>query len=233
MGIYGLVSANGFSEYITGKDMFGNELTEEQQKNSLYQALGLLAVGGGAYYVNKLQAENAVYQTPKGGISNSVDVISEADRAKLDGWAYPPNEEKYLKYKEVYDNPKYYDQETGNINWPPNGGYDGEPMKMELEKGMLLDRFGAPGGNFFSPEGIPYEQRALALHSDEADYYIYKVIRPFDVEGGKIAPWFDRPGGGTQFLKYHDNGKMYTMDELIDEGLIIEVSFKKGGTGND
>ncbi|MBZ5753903.1 transposase, partial [Metabacillus sp. DBTR6] len=53
MGIYGLVSANGFSEYLTGKDMFGNALTEEQQQNSLYQALGLLAVGGGAYYVNK------------------------------------------------------------------------------------------------------------------------------------------------------------------------------------
>jgi len=61
MGIYGLVSANGFNEYLTGKDMFGNELTVEQQQNSLYQALGLLAVGGGAYYVNRLQAENAVY----------------------------------------------------------------------------------------------------------------------------------------------------------------------------
>ena len=49
MGIYGLVSANGFSEYLTGKDMFGNELTEEQKQNSLYQALGLLAVGGMAF----------------------------------------------------------------------------------------------------------------------------------------------------------------------------------------
>jgi predicted ribonuclease toxin of YeeF-YezG toxin-antitoxin module len=56
MGIYGLVSANGFSEYLTGKDMSGNALTEEQQQNSLYQELELLAVGGGAYYVNKLQA---------------------------------------------------------------------------------------------------------------------------------------------------------------------------------
>ncbi len=46
MGIYGLVSANGFSEYLTGKDMFGNELTEEQKQNSLYQALGILAIGG-------------------------------------------------------------------------------------------------------------------------------------------------------------------------------------------
>lgn len=68
MGIYGLVSANGFSEYLTGKDMFGNELTEEQQQNSLFQALGLLAVGGGAYYVNKLQAENAVYQVPSSSV---------------------------------------------------------------------------------------------------------------------------------------------------------------------
>ena len=49
MGIYGLVSANGFSEYLTGKDMFGNALTEEQQQNSLNHALGLLAIGGMAF----------------------------------------------------------------------------------------------------------------------------------------------------------------------------------------
>jgi len=35
MGIYGLISANGFSEYLTGKDMLGNELTEEQRNASL------------------------------------------------------------------------------------------------------------------------------------------------------------------------------------------------------
>ena len=39
MGIYGLVSANGMSEAVTGKDMFGNELTEEQRQNSLLTAL--------------------------------------------------------------------------------------------------------------------------------------------------------------------------------------------------
>ena len=49
MGIYGLVPANGFSEYLTGKDLLGNELTDEQRQNSLNQALGLLAVGGIAY----------------------------------------------------------------------------------------------------------------------------------------------------------------------------------------
>ncbi|MRI67522.1 ribonuclease YeeF family protein, partial [Gracilibacillus thailandensis] len=38
-GIYGLASYNGFSEYITGKDMFGNELSEEKRNQSLTQSL--------------------------------------------------------------------------------------------------------------------------------------------------------------------------------------------------
>lgn len=40
--------------------MFGNELTEEQQKNSLYQTLGLLAVVGGIQYI-KYQDNGKVY----------------------------------------------------------------------------------------------------------------------------------------------------------------------------
>jgi len=39
MGIYGLLSANGLSEYVTGKDMFGNEITEEQRQASLSQSI--------------------------------------------------------------------------------------------------------------------------------------------------------------------------------------------------
>ncbi|MFB1052105.1 HNH/ENDO VII family nuclease [Paraliobacillus sp. JSM ZJ581] len=38
-GMYGLVSANGFSEYLTGKDILGNELTTSQRQASL--SLGL------------------------------------------------------------------------------------------------------------------------------------------------------------------------------------------------
>uniref|UniRef100_UPI003736D0CE hypothetical protein n=1 Tax=Metabacillus halosaccharovorans TaxID=930124 RepID=UPI003736D0CE len=38
-GIYGLASANGLSEYITGKDMFGNELTDIQRQSSLYNSI--------------------------------------------------------------------------------------------------------------------------------------------------------------------------------------------------
>ncbi|MFB1052223.1 hypothetical protein ACEWET_15120 [Paraliobacillus sp. JSM ZJ581] len=41
-GIYGLVSANGFSEYLTGKDMLGNALTTSQRQASL--SLGLAGI---------------------------------------------------------------------------------------------------------------------------------------------------------------------------------------------
>ncbi|MYL47225.1 hypothetical protein GLV94_16390 [Virgibacillus halodenitrificans] len=59
-GIYGLASANGFSEYITGKDMFGNQLSEEKRNSSLTEALLVLGVGGAGAYVDRLQAGNAV-----------------------------------------------------------------------------------------------------------------------------------------------------------------------------
>ena len=39
MGIYGLISANGLSEYITGKDMFDNKLTDEQRQASITQSM--------------------------------------------------------------------------------------------------------------------------------------------------------------------------------------------------
>ncbi|MFD0047794.1 T7SS effector LXG polymorphic toxin [Actinomycetes bacterium NPDC127524] len=130
----------------------------------------------------------------------AVTKISAEDHQKINNWMFPPSEEKYLKYKEVYDNPKYYNQEDGSINWPPNNGFEGERILQVLEPGTIIDRYGAPQGYFLSPVKTPYEQRALALHSDEAPYYQYKIIRPLEVESGKIAPWFDRSGGGTQYL---------------------------------
>ncbi|MCY7847063.1 TNT domain-containing protein [Bacillus haynesii] len=48
-----------------------------------------------------------------------------------------------------------------------------------------------------------------------------------------MAPWFDRPGGGTQYIKYHENGEAYSINELIDEGYIREVSVRKGGLKNE
>ncbi|MDQ0861807.1 ribonuclease YeeF family protein [Bacillus sp. V2I10] len=57
MGIYGLVSANGLGEAVLGKDMFGNQLTDQQRQQSLMQAIGILGVGGAAYGLDKLAAK--------------------------------------------------------------------------------------------------------------------------------------------------------------------------------
>ena len=240
MGIYGLVAANGLSEATTGKDMFGNELTEEQRQNSLMTALGIGGVAGAAKYVDHLQVKNAPYQTDdlvKGNkeFGNPVKEISEVDRTKLDGWKYPPKDETYLKYKKVYDNPIYYNQETGDINWPGtkgnpnidgflNGKYDVETLKPGIE----IDRYGSNGnGQYFSPAELSYESRALPPHMKEQPYTKYKIRREFQVRSGEIAPWFDEVGGGIQYYSKIDivddygNSIEANVENLIQYGYIV------------
>jgi predicted ribonuclease toxin of YeeF-YezG toxin-antitoxin module len=175
------------------------------------------------------KADDMVRQTDNAEIP--VREISPEDRAKLDQWAYPPDEQKYLQYKEVYDNPQYYNQENGAINWPSNNGFDGESYPEVLPAGTVIDRYGGPEGIFVSPANVPYEQRALALHSDEAPYHKYRLVEPFEVQAGKIAEWFGRPGGGIQYYLgdlevYNDKlGIMEkaTVEKLIELGYITEI----------
>lgn len=143
-------------------------------------------------------------------------VISEADRAKLSGWKYPPSDELYLEYKNVYDNPKYYNQETGDINWPgtngdPNidGFVNGEFKIETLQSGIIIDRYGSnPSGQYFSPAGSSYGSRALPPHMKSQPYTKYIVEREFEVKSGSIAPWFDEVGEGVQY---------YSQIEIVDE----------------
>ncbi len=139
-------------------------------------------------------------------------------------WDYTPSEELYIKYEKVYKNPKYYDQNTGEIHWPPNDGFVSGTQKVEtLHPGTRLDRYGNPTGSFLAPESDSFPSRSLAPHSEQAPYYVYEVIDDLEVTSGKIAPWFDQPGGGTQFIKYHSNGETYTIEELIREKFIKQI----------
>ncbi|TWM97635.1 ribonuclease YeeF family protein [Bacillus licheniformis] len=45
-GLYGLAAANGFSETITGRDMFGNKISDEQRQDSLNRAIAMIAPFG-------------------------------------------------------------------------------------------------------------------------------------------------------------------------------------------
>ena len=52
-GLYGLVSANGLSEGITGRDMFGNKISKEQQHNSINAALAVFMPFGAKGFSGK------------------------------------------------------------------------------------------------------------------------------------------------------------------------------------
>ncbi|REK66649.1 MAG: hypothetical protein C6P35_08280 [Cohnella sp.] len=103
--------------------------------------------------------------------------------------------------------------------WPKNDGFAGVPKKVTLQPGTRIDRYGLETGKFVSPEGTPYEMRSLAPGTETKPYTVYEVVKPLDALGGKIAPWFDQPGGGIQY-KFDQSIK-----ELIEGGL-----FKEGGT---
>ncbi|PHB88289.1 hypothetical protein COE98_20125 [Bacillus wiedmannii] len=140
-------------------------------------------------------------------------------------WDYPPSDELYKKYENVYKNPKYYNQKTGEIHWPPNDGFVSGTQKVEtLQPGTRLDRYGNPAGSFLAPESDSFPSRALAPHSEQAPYYVYEVIDDFEVTLGKIAPWFDQPGGGTQIIKYKSNGRPYSIEELIELEVIKQIN---------
>jgi len=134
-----------------------------------------------------------------GDFESSSKTISEDDRSKISKWVYKPRDELYLQYKSVFDNPKYYNQETGEIIWPPNDGFTSPPGNEKLISGTEIDRYGSDDGRFVSPKGTPYDERAVAPGTNLKPYSVFKVVKEFFVKSGTIAPWFDKPGGGTQY----------------------------------
>jgi Tuberculosis necrotizing toxin len=115
---------------------------------------------------------------------------------------------------------RYRDENTQPASWryPPDLGFahsggwsNGRVLRfrMTLRAGTLTDRFGSPFGTFLAPAGTSYGARALppdSLNTRANDpthlcnYHLYRVTRPFDVEAGPIAPAFQQPGGGLQYL---------------------------------
>lgn len=127
-----------------------------------------------------------------------VNSISSEDLKKIQGWKNPPSEEVYLKNKKVFDNPKYYNQTTGEPIWPgqngdPNidGFLNGKYEDTKLRPGEQIDRYGGNNGTFFGDEGTSIPERAMAPNSDFSKYNKYVVAREMPVRKGKIAPWFD------------------------------------------
>ena len=154
-----------------------------------------------------------------------VNSISSEDRKKIQGWKNPPSEEVYLKNKKVFDNPKYYNQTTGEPIWP---GQNGDPNidgflhgYSELDiipKGSRINRYGDNGNaQYFSPVETTLAERALPPGTENKKLLEIEVLQDIPCSSGKIAPWFDQPGGGIQ---YFTNQKIETpTGELVEATL--------------
>ncbi|KAG0372025.1 hypothetical protein BGX24_000841 [Mortierella sp. AD032] len=123
---------------------------------------------------------------------------------------------------------------NGSYTYPESNGFvmstSNLPIKGDatLLAGTYLDRFGSEYGSFLSPAEAPYPQRAippsnLITPKDQPypfNYRVYKVVKPFVVEAGPIAPYFGQPGAGTQ---YHTYSNIMT---LIKDGFLERVDLK-------
>ncbi|RKT54381.1 TNT domain-containing protein [Saccharothrix australiensis] len=105
----------------------------------------------------------------------------------------------------------YYDTAANSWRYPPKDGYlltpAGEPVKwqQELHAGRRIDRYGSEYGAFLAPEGLPYTTRSIppqnltGTPAENCNYHVYRVVKPFQVDAGLIAPWFYQVGGGIQY----------------------------------
>ncbi len=189
--------------------------TPEQNTKKLSKTDDIITVEKGNSGVNGHNNVEFSGEKPNSNINDVKDtgekvkneIISKADRMKLNSWKNKISDELYLKHKNVFDNPKYYDQKTGWPIWPgqngdPNidGFLNGKYTNEMLQPGQTLDRYGGNNGTFFGDVGTPISHRAMAPDSNFSLYNQYKVTKELPVRKGEIAPWFDEPGGGIQYM---------------------------------
>ena len=98
--------------------------------------------------------------------------------------------------------------------YPANNGFLGTAERTFLMPGEQISRYGSGAGKFFSPAGTPLPMRALPPGANTSIFNTYKVLKPFEVQAGKIAPAFGQPGLGTQYLS------PVSVDVLLKRGII-------------
>lgn len=107
-------------------------------------------------------------------------------------------------------------EDTGKTIWPPNNGAFADTEKIiNLNKDTTFGRIGGDTGSFVAPPKTSPDKLSLAPGTDISKYTEYVVTKTISgVEKSTVAPWFDKPNGGTQFKL------PMTIKDLILEGYI-------------
>jgi Tuberculosis necrotizing toxin len=126
-----------------------------------------------------------------------------------------------------------YVDENNELRYPGNEGAvpkrrldftDVEEFKAHY--GDVLDRFGGENGKYFSPDGTPFEARALPPGSLGQPYVRMRLgdLPPnWKIEVSEVAPAFGREGGGLQIRVLDNNGQAVTMAELRKQGIVQKI----------
>ncbi|PFQ87184.1 ribonuclease YeeF family protein [Priestia megaterium] len=116
-GLYGLVAANGLGEYMTGRDMFGNKISEEQRKASLLQALGIAGAGALSTKVAGKTAKAGVNAVENGAkkLSDMRNVLSKQATQRI----MPPLQSAQKAYRSSSNYIKKKISQAGDIKLAP------------------------------------------------------------------------------------------------------------------
>ncbi|WP_339207311.1 T7SS effector LXG polymorphic toxin [Bacillus sp. FSL W8-1143] len=110
-GLYGLTATNGFSEAITGRDMFGNKISKEQQEASMNAALGMLLPFGAKGFNGKMGIKGGTVKNVDNGtvwkdikvtqpLYEGTKIPKSFELATVDGkfWVHPNGTKHMVEY---------------------------------------------------------------------------------------------------------------------------------------
>jgi hypothetical protein len=103
--------------------------------------------------------------------------------------------------------------------YPENAGFVGATKQVFLMPGLIIDRYGGSSySRFFSPSGTPNWARSLPPGTASQPLRSFEVVKPFEVQSGKVAGWFHQAGGGMAYQS------PVQLETLLKRGIIKEIS---------
>ncbi|MBU8725329.1 T7SS effector LXG polymorphic toxin [Bacillus sp. 1735sda2] len=169
-GLYGLTATNGFSEAITGRDMFGNKISKEQQEASMNAALGMLLPFGAKGFHGKMGVKP---QSPE-GFNRKRALRYAKDLGGI------PRSQQPTRQWQVGDNVFKKGQEHSNYEYSSNQthhGFDTPKGKRVIVQhtndGKLHTHAGKPkeGANPFNYDFK--KERYSNIYGPNGDHHIY------------------------------------------------------------
>jgi len=168
-------------------------------------------------------------------IVSKPDIIDAWLKSKT--WRIRPDRDIFIKYYDVYVNPKYFDQVTGFAIYPGKLGFTKLSDVKRFTRGesqtIKFDRYGkGDNGLYLGRPKDDWSKRSLPPYSENAEYHMYQTTADFptDIEiiDDEIDAWFDQVGGGHQFLilrKEYTGKSLEEISNAVENGTKIEKFF--------